>query len=110
MCKECTVGDAYRLAFETNMKPITITSFEDLITTLKELKRIKAPAYIGCCCEQFFTKHQDAFESAGIPAILLDINNETCYDLGKAAFAYRGEFESQTSLNLKLLKKVLDGI
>ncbi|MGB9720891.1 MAG: lipoyl protein ligase domain-containing protein [bacterium] len=110
MCKECTVGDAYKLALESNMKPITITSFEDLLANLRKLKRIKASAYIGCCCEQFYTKHQDAFESAGIPAILLDINNETCYDLGKASFAYRGEFENQTSLNLKLLKKVLNEI
>ncbi len=110
MCDECTVGDAYRLAIGLNIKPVTITSFEDLIAKLRKLKSEKVSAYIGCCCEQFYTKHQDRFESAGIPAILLDINNETCYDLGKASFAYKGEFENQTSLNLDLLKKVLDGI
>ncbi|MEO0184529.1 MAG: lipoate--protein ligase family protein [candidate division WOR-3 bacterium] len=110
MCDECTVGDAYRFAIASNIKPITVTSFENLISKLRKLKREKATAYIGCCCEQFYIKHQNKFESAGIPAILLDINNETCYDLGKAAFAYKGKFENQTSLNLKLLKKVLDGI
>ncbi|MEO0141909.1 MAG: lipoate--protein ligase family protein [candidate division WOR-3 bacterium] len=110
MCDECTVGDAYRLALATKIKPITIISFEDLKAKLIALRKNRAPAYIGCCCEQFYTKHQDVFESTGIPAILLDINNETCYDLGKATFAYKGEFENQTELNLGLLKKVLDGI
>ncbi len=110
MCDECTVGDAYRLALALSIKPITITSFEDLTAKLRKLKKTKASAYIGCCCEQFYTKHQNKFESAGIPAILLDIYNETCYDLDKTAFAYRGEFENQTNLNLNLLKKVLDGI
>ncbi|MEO0107242.1 MAG: DUF116 domain-containing protein [candidate division WOR-3 bacterium] len=110
MCDDCTVGDAYRIAIALNIKPITITSFEDLIAKLRKLKRNKVSGYIGCCCEQFYTKHQDRFESAGIPAILLDIYNETCYDLGKATFAYKGEFENQTNLNLELLRKVLDGI
>lgn len=110
MCDGCSVGEAYKLALEFNMKPVTITSFEHLMAWLRRLKRLKVPSYIGCCCEQFYTKHQDKFESAGIPALLLDIKSDTCYDLGKAAFAYKGEFENQTTLNLELLKKVLNGI
>uniref|UniRef100_A0A7C4XTK5 DUF116 domain-containing protein n=1 Tax=candidate division WOR-3 bacterium TaxID=2052148 RepID=A0A7C4XTK5_UNCW3 len=107
-CNECTVGQAYHLSQRFNLEPITITSFEDLMQTLREFKRKDVNAYIGCCCEQFFVKHQDDFEASGISAILLDINSETCYDLGKASFAYRGEFESQTNLNLDLLKMVLN--
>jgi lipoate-protein ligase A len=108
MCGECSIGKAYKMAFDHNLKPITITSYECLIKTLRFLKNLNISAYIGCCCEQFYIKHQKAFESAKIPAILLDIDSTTCYDLGKANYAYKGEFENQTQLNLMLLKKVLD--
>ncbi len=107
LCDECSTGEAYRLAQKFKLNPITITSFEDLMKNLRRLKKINAPAYIGCCCEQFYVKHQREFEASGIPAILLNISDETCYDLGKASFAYKGQFESQTHLNINLLKKVL---
>ncbi len=110
VCNKCSVGEAYGLAKKMNIKPITIISFEDLVEKLASLKRNNIKAYIGCCCEQFYTKHRNTFESIGIPGILLDINSETCYDLGKASFAYRGEFENQTRLNLELLKRVLNGL
>lgn len=110
MCNECSVGEAYQLAEKMDIEPITITSFEDLVKKLRLLKKKNISAYIGCCCEQFYIKHQDTFESIGIPSILLDINSKTCYDLGKAGFAYKGKFENQTALNLELLKKVLNGI
>jgi lipoate-protein ligase A len=109
-CNECTVGQAYILSHRYNLEPVTITSFDDLMQTLREFKRKNVRAYIGCCCEQFYVKHQNDFETSTIPAILLDINSETCYDLGKASFAYRGTFENQTNLNLDLLEKVLNAL
>ena len=50
----------------------------------------------------------DDFERAGVPGILLDIENTTCYDLDQAKEAYAGRFESQTCLNLALLDTVLN--
>jgi len=107
LCDQCSTGEAYRLAHKYGLEPITIVSFESLMKNLRKLKKINAPAYIGCCCEQFYIKHQKNFERSGIPALLLNIKSETCYDLGKASFAYEGQFENQTDLNIGLLKKVL---
>ena len=66
------------------------------------------PAYIGCCCQPFFAKHADDFRRSGVPGILLDIDNTTCYELGQARHAYAGQFENQTALNLGLLQSVLN--
>ena len=49
----------------------------------------------------------DDFKRAGLPGILLDIDNSTCYDLDQARQAYAGTFESQTCVNLELLAAVL---
>ncbi len=106
-CNGCTVGEAYTLSHKYNLEPITITSFENLMETLNRFRRAHIKSYIGCCCEQFYIKHQEDFEKSGVAGILLDINSQTCYDLGKASFAYRGEFENQTALNIDLLKRVL---
>ena len=65
-------------------------------------------AFIGCCCEPFFIKHYDDFERAGLPGILLDIDDTTCYDLDEAKAAYAGKFASQTHLNLELLDTLLN--
>ena len=89
------------------MKSICIIRYEDLWEELKKIKKQGAPAFIGCCCQPFIAKHIDDFERAGLPGILLDIDNTTCYDLDQAKEAYAGLFESQTSLNLNLLKTVL---
>ena len=89
------------------MKSVCITRYEDLWDELMRMKKQGVSAFIGCCCQPFFTKHIDDFERAGMPGILLDIDNTTCYDLDQAEEAYAGLFESQTSLNLELLKAVL---
>ncbi|GAG40531.1 unnamed protein product, partial [marine sediment metagenome] len=86
----------------------TITSFEDLMVTLEEFKSQGVSSYVGCCCEAFYTKHVSDFEKSGVSAILIDIDDTTCYDLGKEEEAYLGNFESQTSVNTDLLQKVLD--
>jgi lipoate-protein ligase A len=106
-CGECTVGDGYALAALHGMEAITIVSFEDLMITLDSLKAKGAEGFVGCCCEPFYVKHADDFENAGLPGILTDIDNNTCYDLGKERDAYLGKFESQTHLHLPLLEKIL---
>ena len=103
-CGECSIGEAYQKGRNLGMKVMTILSFEDLMATLN---RIRSP-YIGCCCEPFFIKHQDDFERSNIPAILVDIDNSTCYDLNQADLAHEGRFENQTALRLEVLKSVLD--
>jgi lipoate-protein ligase A len=90
------------------MDVICVVSFKDLMAELKRMKAAGVPAFVGCCCEPFFTKHFDDFEQAGVPGILLNIDNATCYDLDQTKEAYAGAFSSQTELNLSLLTTVLN--
>ncbi len=106
-CGKCTVGDGYTLASQHSLEALTIVSFEDLMETLHALKVKGAEAFIGCCCEPFYVKHAEDFEKAELPGILVDIDNNTCYDLGRERDAYLGKFESQTHLHLSLLEKIL---
>jgi len=107
-CGQCSVGAAWTLGRMRHMKRICIVSFEDLIQELGRMKERGVSAFIGCCCQPFFTKHVDDFERAGLPGILLDIDNTTCYELDQAKEAYAGEFASQTHVNLDLLNMVLN--
>lgn len=106
-CGGCSIGDAYELAEKAGLKPITIQSFEHLMKTLDRLQRDGVKGYIGCCCEGFYCKHQDDLEAAGLPGVLVDIDDQTCYDLGKEKEAVDGTFESQTELKISLLSKLL---
>ncbi|MEM2058054.1 MAG: hypothetical protein QXO76_07395, partial [Thermoproteota archaeon] len=74
---------------------------------LRMMKAKGAKGFVGCCCEAFYVKHRDEMRDVGVPGIIIDIEDKTCYDLGKAEEAYRGGFEAQTKINLTLLKKVL---
>jgi len=107
-CGECSIGVAYRLGKERNMQVTTIQSFADLLATFEELKSKGVTSFVGCCCEAFYTKHIEDFEKSGLLAILVDIDSTTCYELGQEQNAYKGEFESQTEINIDLLKQVLN--
>ena len=107
-CGECSISKAYEFGRNRKMQITTILSFEDLMETLEKFRLKGVSSYVGCCCEAFYTKHLEDFERSGIPAILIDIDNTTCYELGKEEEAYKGNFESQTDINIDLLKKVLD--
>ncbi|MDP6683856.1 MAG: lipoate--protein ligase family protein [Desulfobacterales bacterium] len=114
-CKQCdedscTIGPAWKIGLQKKKKMISITSFEDLWAELMKIKKKGQTSFIGCCCQPFFAKHVDDFTAAGLPGILLDIDNTTCYDLDQAKDAYAGKFESQTQLNLDLLQTVLNAI
>lgn len=106
-CGKCSVGSAYEMAERLKLEPLTIVNYEHLEDTLKWLKRQGYSAFFGSCCESFFTKHYDDFERMGLKGILVDIEDTTCYDLGREEEAYRGRFEGETSLKLDLLEKVL---
>jgi lipoate-protein ligase A len=107
LCGECTVGDAWTLGLANRMEIVSIVNFEDLKAELGRMKAAGVAAFIGCCCEPFFTKHVDDFDTAGLPGILLNIDNTTCYELDKAQEAYAGRFENQTQVNLDLLDTVM---
>ena len=109
-CGQCSVGEAYELGEAAGLKPLTVQSFEHLMDTLKMLRNKGAKGYIGCCCEAFYLKHQDELEEVGIPGILIDIDNTTCYDLGKEKDGYNGSFEAETQLKTELLSKLLNQI
>lgn len=107
-CGKCSVGTAYRLAQEHGLTPITIQNYEHLKVILQGCKKDGVKSYIGCCCETFFAKRQKIFREAGIPGVLIDIENSTCYDLDKESEALNGRFENQTGLRLGLLEKVIN--
>ncbi|MCD6384335.1 DUF116 domain-containing protein [Candidatus Sumerlaeota bacterium] len=107
-CGQCSIGEAYAIGRQAGMQVKSILSFEHLMEELAKARQQKVPAFIGCCCKAFYQKHYRDFIEAGVPAILIDIANQTCYDLGKTRDAYAGEFQSQTHLNLPLLKKIVE--
>jgi lipoate-protein ligase A len=107
-CGKCSVGDAAQMARSFGMDAITIQNYEDLEATLLQLKHTGARSFVGSCCEPFYGKHRPDFERIGLPGILVDVDQSTCYDLGLEKEAAKGEFENQTHLNLPLLQKVLE--
>ena len=106
-CGLCSVGDAYRMAEERGLIPISINNYEHLRETLHSLKEKGVKSYIGCCCEAFFIKRNEAFMGAGLPGLLIDIESTTCYDLNKENEAYIGRFQEKTKLKIDLLKNCL---
>jgi lipoate-protein ligase A len=106
-CGGCSVGVAYEWAETMGMKPITIQNFEHLMEVLKYIRESGGKGYIGCCCEAFYQKHRDDLEEMDTPGILIDIDDLTCYELGKQVEAYHGNFEVQTNLKLDTLERLL---
>ena len=106
-CGDCTVGVAYELARNHNIEPITIVNFEDLQTTLADMKRRGIKAYLGCCCEPFFVRHRKDFEKAGMAGLLMNIESTTCYELDQEKEAKEGRFQGETKLKLDVLERVI---
>ncbi len=106
-CGKCTVGKAYQLAQDAGMIPISINSFEHLKAVLSRYKEQGRPGFVGCCCEPFYAKHQQDFLEIGLPGLLIDIDNKTCYELGQLNEAKEGKFERQTDLKVPLLIKMI---
>ncbi len=105
-CGQCTIGEAFALAEARGLKVLTIQNYEHLVETLEEEKEKGVRAYIGCCCDAFQLKRQEAFKQAGLPGLLIDIENTTCYELNQEKEAYQGDFQNQTHLRMGLLEKV----
>jgi lipoate---protein ligase len=107
-CGECSIGEAYEIAQNMGLIPCSITSFEHLIVTVEELARRGSTGYVGSCCEAFYLKHRRELEAIEVPGLLFDVlGSETCYDLGKSAYAYRGDYEGKTDVDLELLGELL---
>jgi lipoate-protein ligase A len=107
---DCTTGTAWRIGRRRNMRIATVVSFEDLWNELMRMKTEGVSSFVGCCCQPFYIKHADDFSRAGVPGILLDINNTTCYELDQARQAYAGGYDKQTSLNIELLNSVFGAL
>jgi len=107
-CGRCSIGEAMEMARSFGMDAITIQSYEDLEVTLHQIKRSGATGFIGSCCEPFYGKHRLDFERIGLPGILVDVEQSTCYDLNREKEAHLGTFENQTHLDLPLLQRVLE--
>ncbi len=106
-CGQCTTSDIYEMITDLGVKVRTIQTYEHLIETVEEFKQKGARGYIGSCCEAFYSKHHADFIDTGVPALLIDVNDSTCYDLGEEQEAYVGQFEGQTTLKVELLSHVI---
>ncbi|NWF96933.1 MAG: DUF116 domain-containing protein [Candidatus Thorarchaeota archaeon] len=106
-CGNCTVGEIYELIESMGVPVRTIQTFEHLIETIEEFKEKGARGFVGSCCEAFFCKHHEDFVASGVPALLIDVDDSTCYELGKEKEAYIGSFEGQTLLKTELMTRVL---
>ena len=106
-CGLCDIGDAYALAAQYGLRPVSIQNYEDLEETLAQIQREGTQAFVGSCCEPFYAKHRDDFERIGLPGILVDVDSSTCYDLGKQEDGYAGRFENQTYLKFELLEWIV---
>lgn len=109
-CGRCDVSEAYSLADKYGLEPITIQNYEMLEETLKKLKKRGCKLFIGTRCEAFWNKHARDFEQIGLPGILVNVDDSTCYELGKEQEAYQGHFANQTKLKKQLLCRILAGI
>ncbi len=107
ICGRCTIGDIYEIIEDLGVPVRTIQNFEHLIDTIMEFKQKGARGYIGSCCEGFYNKHHDDFVATGVPALLVDVDDSTCYELGEEREAYIGEFEGQTVLKMDLLSHLI---
>ncbi len=105
-CGLCSVGEAWQLGLSRNLQLVCITNFEHLQAELVRLKASGCRAFVGCCCQQFFVKHTEDFAAIGLPGILVDIEDTTCYELGEENAAYKGTFARQTSVNMDLLMAI----
>lgn len=106
-CGECEIGYFFNLARKFNLEPVTIQSFEHLMSTIQEKSSKTDGLYIGSCCEAFYSKHRVEMESLPASGVLVNIDSTTCYDLGKGADAYKGKFDNKTFLNIQLLEKTI---
>jgi len=106
-CGECEIGECFDLARSLGMEPITVQSFEHLIEVLRSRCADKSGMYLGSCCEAFYSKHQTEMEEVKAKGVLVNLDSTTCYDLGKGAQAYKGNFDNKTSLNMRLIEKTL---
>ncbi|MGB9781664.1 MAG: lipoyl protein ligase domain-containing protein [Moorellaceae bacterium] len=106
-CGRCDVGEAYRLALDYGLKPVTIQNYEMLSRVLRRLKSEGLPAFLGSCCEAFLVKHRRDFERIGLPGVLVDLDSSTCYELKQEGVAHAGRFENQTTLKLDLLELLM---
>lgn len=109
-CGRCDIGEAFQLAEEYGMEPVTIQNYEMLEQVLQSLKEQGYSTFIGTCCQTFIAKHRHDFERIGLPGVLIDIDNSTCYHQGKNREAHQGTFQSQTRLKLDLLRRVLNKV
>ncbi len=65
-------------------------------------------AFIGCCCRAFAERHHRLFQQSSLDCILIDIEDQTCYELDQATAAYQGRFQRQTTLRLEALEWLLE--
>jgi lipoate---protein ligase len=107
-CGKCSTGELVKLLEEFDIRSTTITSFENLEETLKMLKANGTGFFAGCCCEAFYVKHKQDFEDIGLAGILINIGNDTCYDLGKEKDAHHGKFEGFTEIKMPLVRRILN--
>lgn len=106
-CGECSVGEAYEMAYARGLDVVSINDYQHLVRTLERIKARGVKAFIGCCCHAFMVKRWRTFDESGLSGLLVDIGDSTCYDLSRDQEALEGGFEEQTELKIAILQRLL---
>lgn len=106
-CGDCSVGLVFSSARSLGLSVVTVQSYDHLRKEFASLRAEGVTAYIGCCCQAFLVKRNEAFRTAGMTGIIVDIDDETCYELSREEDAYAGVFTGQTTLKTSLLDRLL---
>jgi lipoate-protein ligase A len=107
ICGLCTTSDIYEVLTDMGVEVRTVQNYEHLTDIIEDYRKQGARGYIGSCCDAFYSKHHYDFVETGVPALLVDVDDSTCYDLGEEQDAYKGKFEGQTTLKTDLLLHVI---
>jgi lipoate-protein ligase A len=107
ICGLCTTSDIYEKLTDLGVEVRTVQNYEHLTDIIEDYRKQGARGYIGSCCDAFYSKHHYDFVETGVPALLVDVDDSTCYDLGEEEDAYKGKFEGQTTLKTDLLMHVI---
>ncbi|MDR1856334.1 MAG: lipoate--protein ligase family protein [Desulfovibrio sp.] len=108
-CGKCGTSEAWNAGHEAGIEVVRIAGAGPLVEELARARKAGIRAFIGCCCPPFLVRHEEIFVRSRLPGIILDIaEGPTCHDLNQGEEGRLGTYEGVTSLDLPLLRTVLE--
>ncbi len=107
ICGGCDASPLYELGSQQGLRVLTIIDYEHLKEVLSKLDEWGSKGYLGACCEAWYEKHHLDLEMFKTSGVLVEIDSNSCYDLGMEKIAHQGKYENQTNLDLDVMVKIL---